>query len=333
MKRLFLSLCVLLFLTAVFAEDVEAQGEEVLRTRKIIEGWEKWLVKHEITKAAIAISFNGDKLAEVGRGMDADDPAPIASLSKAVTGICIAKLVEVGKLTFSSSLDDIVPELGSPVTAQSLLSQTSGFTKDVTQNPLKYIGRDKEYLEWVSGKEISTGRDEANIGTYHYNNSNYAMFGAIIRKVTGKSYESACKALVFEPVGIKNAKLNEPWKIMSAWGGWKISAADYLKFLNAYFDRREVLDKSPAVFPNHGFENGVHYGMGYLFRKGEYGGFNFWHQGAWDYQWNFEVHRFGAYFVSFDSGWIITMNHNSSVLNGEMAEIDNLLGEATQLPL
>ncbi|MDJ0614836.1 MAG: serine hydrolase domain-containing protein [Rhizobiaceae bacterium] len=332
MRGWFASLIVLLALVA--APSVAfAQSEEVLRTRKVVNGWEKWLEKHKISKASIAVSHNGKIMAQLGLDMDATDPAPVASLSKAVTGICIAKLVEAGKLEFETELKDVVSELDSSVPIKSLLRQTSGYTRDITQNPLKYKGRDKEYLEWVSRKEISKGRDKSKIGQYHYNNSNYAMLGAAIRQVTGKSYEEACNELVFEPIKITTAKLSESWRIMSAWGGWNISAVDYLKFVDAYFGVGEVLGKSPEAYPQHKFENGIRYGMGYLFRSGRHGGFNFWHQGAWDYEWQGEVARFGAYFVSYDNGWTIVINHNSSTLKGEIGEIDRLFGEATHAPL
>jgi len=332
LRLLFISLALLAVFVG-FPKGGFAKSEEVLRTRKIVDGWEKWLDKHNITKAAIAIRHNGRTLSELGFGRKANEPAPVASLSKAITGVCFAKLVDAGDVSYAAKLSDILPEFDSDVSMASLLRQTSGYTHDVTQKPLAYKGRDREYLEWVSRKEISRGRDSDMIGKFRYNNSNYAMLGAVIRKVTGKSYEEACHKRVFEPIGIENAYLNKAWRIMSAWGGWQISAADYLKFVDAYFGKSTVLGVSPEDLPNHTFGDGFGYGLGYFFRVGRNGGFNFWHQGAWDYELANETARFGAYFVSFDNGWAIAINHSSSTLNGEIAEIDRLLGEATHGPL
>ncbi len=309
------------------------QSEYVMRAQNIVDAWEKWLNKHSITKAAIAISYNDKILAKSGHGMDANDPAPVASLSKAITGICVAKLVEAGKLTYQASLNEIMPELDSDVSVASLLKQTSGYTRDVTQKPLEYIGRDQEYLEWVSEQEINVERDADMIGRFHYNNANYAMLGAIIRKVTGSSYEAACNELVFQPIGITDVELNKSWRIMSSWGGWRLSVVDYVKFLNVYFKKNKVMGTSPEALPHHDVENGIRYGLGYLFRQGRNGSFNFWHQGAWDYEWDNEAARFGAYFAKLDNGWTINTNHNSSTLNGEVAEFDQLISEATHAPL
>lgn len=310
-----------------------AQDETEQRAAKLIAGWQKWTKKHKIKQTAIAIAFDGKLVAVDGMGRTSVDPAPVASVSKSITGVCVAKLVENGKLSFDDPLSKIIPEMGTDATIASLLSHTSGYTHDITQKPEKYKGVDQEYLEWVSQKEISRGRDKAQIGRFHYNNANYAMLGAAIRKVTGKTYEEACKELVFAPIGISDVSLNSDWRIMSSWGGWTISAQDNLKFVNAYFDRRKVMGKFATSFPNVKFDNGLAYGMGYNFRTGRKGGTNFWHSGRWHANHEGKKYRFGAYFVSFDNGWSVTANYSISAINNEDGELDRIIGEATHQPL
>lgn len=304
-----------------------------LRAQKILDGWNSWVERHAISQAAIAISFEGKLIASAGTGIKADTPAPIASVSKAITGACITKLIETGKLSFETRLEDVIPELPSGVSVSRLLTHTSGYTKDVTQRPLAYKGREKEYLEWISASELRSGRLKSHIGSFHYNNANYAMLGAIIRSKTGKSYEAACKELVLSPIGVTNAFLNPKWRIMSSWGGWMISATDHLRFVNAYFSKSQAMNSAPLDLPNFKFDNPLRYGMGYLFRDGRNGGFNFWHDGRWDFQHDQEKDQFGAFFVSFDNGWAISINHNISALNGEHAEIDRFFAQATHQPL
>lgn len=313
---------------AVFAQD-----EEVLRARKLINSWEEWVKRHDVSEAAIAVLYNGKTIAEFGFNRVVTDPAPVASISKSITGICIGKLVELGKVSFEDTLQDYVPALASTVTVGSLLKHTSGYTRDVTQRPDRYIGRDHEYLRWVSKKEISKGIDHGEIGKFNYNNSNYAMLGTIISAVTNKTYEQACKDLVFEPIGITNVFLNPKWRIMSAWGGWMISAQDHLKFLHAYFGRNGILEESPFDLPTHSFGNGMHYGMGYMFRNGRNNGINFWHDGRWHTKVDGVLEQFGAFFVSFDNGWVVTTSHNISAIKGEHGELDRLIAEATHSPI
>jgi len=310
-----------------------AQSETKQRATKLIKNWKKWVRKHSISKAAIAVSFEGKLVAEYGFGRSASDLAPVASLSKSITGICVAKLVQAGKLSFETKLNDVVPDLDSTVSIASLLTHVSGYTHDITQKPAKYKGHDKEYLEWVSRKEIEKGRKPSKIGKFRYNNSNYAMLGAVIRKITGKSYEQACAEIVFAGIGISDVDLNPDWRIMSAWGGWRLSALDYLKFVNTYFDKRHVLGASPFMYPHFKFDNGLRYGMGYNFRTGRKGGNNFWHNGRWHANRCGKKYRFGAYFVSFDNGWSVSANYDISALNNEDGELDRLIAEATHLPL
>ena len=310
-----------------------AESEITLRAERLIDAWKGWLNKHAVGEASIAVSFEGRTVAEEGFNRRVTDPSPVGSISKSVTGICVAKLVGDGKLSFDAALKDYVATLDSSVPVKSLLRQTSGYTHDITQRPEKYIGRDQEYLSWVSKKEIARGRDESQIGKFNYNNSNYAMLGAIIHRISGKTYEQTCKNLVFTPIGISNVFLNPDWRIMSSWGGWMISARDHLKFVNAYFGRDSILGKKAKDFPNHHFGNGVRYGMGYVFRNGRHGGTNFWHDGRWHTDVDGNAERFGAFFVSFDNGWVVTTNHNISAINGEHRELDNLIAEATHSPL
>ena len=324
-----------LLLASIFPVPAFAMDDDEVtkRAEKLIDGWVAWLKKHEVSEAAIAVSYKGKTIAEFGFGREVTDIAPVASVTKAITGVCMTKLVENGSVRLSDSLESIVPELKTDATVSSLLTQAAGFTRDITQRPDKYIGRDKEYQEWVARKEIEKGFDQNSVGKFHYNNSNYAMLGAIIRKVTGKSYEAACRELVFEPIGVSNVDLNPEWRVHGAFGGWRISAKDHLKFLNAYFTEKEVAGKSPFDWPSHSFGNGLNYGMGYMFREGRSGGHNFWHDGRWHADLDGEKHRFGAFFISFDNGWKITTNHNFSAINGEHGELDRIIALATHQPL
>lgn len=330
MKPLQRLLQAVIFLTLF--QGVSVASEIQQRADKLIAGWQNWVNEHNITQAAIAVSHDGELVAKAGVGRSPDDPAPIASLSKAITGICVAKLVELGQLTYQDPVKKHAPQLDTDASIGSLLIHASGFANDVTQrHPDRYPGRDREYLEWVAQKEISKGRDPK--AGYSYNNANYAMLGVVVRQLTDKTYEEACQELVFEPIGVKRAGLNPDWRIMSAWGGWKISPVEHLKFVNAYFGNDHVVGMPPEELPHHEFDGPLRYGMGYLFRTGRHGGTNFWHDGKWHVVTDTENTQFGAYFVRFDNGWAVSMSHNISAINNEHADIDRIVGEATHLPL
>ena len=196
----------------------------------------------------------------------------------------------------------MVPEFDVQATIGQLLTHTSGYTKDVTQSSLRWVkDRTRENLELVSRRQLKKDVRDPHHG-YAYNNANYAMLGVAITHVTGETYESACKELVLTPSGITAASLNPPWRLMSSWGGWNISAVDYLKFIDAYFSNNGVTGILPTDLPFVAFDGGAHYGAGFLFRKGRAGGYHYWHSGAWDWRRGPEPEQFSAFFAKWANG-------------------------------
>lgn len=299
------------------------------RAQKIVEVWKVWTQESSVSGSSIAVSFKGNLITTGEKERSAKEPYPVASLSKAITGICITKLVSLGKLKYATKLSEIIPSLDVSATIGELLTHTSGFTKDVTQSSLQWIkNRGEENLEIVVARQISKDRPKKNTG-YSYNNSNFAMLGLAIKTITGKSYEAACNELVLEPIGVVSATLNPPWRLMSSWGGWKISAVDYLKFVDAYFFNEGVVGIKPTELPNVEFPGGAHYGIGNLFRIGQFGGYHYWHMGAWDWRGKPKKEKFSAYFAKWANGWAVSVNANNFPGWDGMNKLDQNLWKAS----
>jgi len=67
----------------------------------------------------------------------------------------------------------------------------------VSRNPFKVNDFVKKY---------ASGDLQFEPGTkFTYSNSGYFLLGAIIEKVTGKSYEQVLRENIFEPAGMKNS--------------------------------------------------------------------------------------------------------------------------------
>lgn len=133
----------------------------------------------------------------------------LGSITKQFTAMLTLQLVEQGKLTLDGKVSDYLPDyrqdVGQKVTIHHLLTHTSGipsytglpgFREDVSRNQYKVADFVKKYasrdLEFEPGAKFS------------YNNSGYFLLGAIIEKVTGKSYEQALKESILNPLGMKN---------------------------------------------------------------------------------------------------------------------------------
>src|SRR5215216_6485219 len=122
----------------------------------------------------------------------------IGSVTKQFTATLILQLVEEGKVKLDGKLSDYLTDYrkdtGDKVTIHQLLNHTSGipsytglpnFFAEVSRNPYSVTDFVKKFasgdLEFEPGSKFS------------YNNSGYFLLGAIIEKVTGKSYETVLK--------------------------------------------------------------------------------------------------------------------------------------------
>lgn len=134
----------------------------------------------------------------------------IASVTKQFTAMVILQLVSEGKLklddTLVSALPDYRKDTGSRVTLTHLLNHTSGipsytsapdFFAKVSRNPYAVADFVKQFasgdLEFEPGSKFS------------YNNSGYYLLGAIIERITGKTYAQAVQERIFTPLGMKDS--------------------------------------------------------------------------------------------------------------------------------
>src|SRR5687768_11004790 len=133
----------------------------------------------------------------------------LGSITKQFTAALTLQLVEQGKIKLDGKITDYLPDyrqdIGQKVTVHHLLTHTSGipsytgqpgFFENVSRNPYKVVDFVKQYasgdLEYEPGSK------------YSYNNSGYFLLGAIIERVTGKSYEQVLKENILDPAGMKN---------------------------------------------------------------------------------------------------------------------------------
>lgn len=140
----------------------------------------------------------------------------LGSITKQFTSMVIMQLVSEGKIKLDDKmtayLTDYRKDTGDKVTIRHLLTHTSGipsytgkpgFFQNVSRNPYTPADFVKEFtsgdLEWEPGTK------------YAYNNSGYFLLGAIIEKVTGKSYADAVRERIFEPLGMKDSGY-DVWK-------------------------------------------------------------------------------------------------------------------------
>ncbi|MBC7901626.1 MAG: serine hydrolase [Saprospiraceae bacterium] len=167
---------------------------------------------------SILVAEKGKIIYEKGFGMAnmewaiPNQPDPkfrIGSVTKQFTAALILQLVEEGKIKLDGKITDYLADYrkdtGERVTIHQLLNHTSGipsytsrpnFMAEISRNPYSVADFVKKFasgdLEFEPGSKFS------------YNNSGYFLLGAIVEKVTGKSYETVLKERILEPLGMTN---------------------------------------------------------------------------------------------------------------------------------
>jgi CubicO group peptidase (beta-lactamase class C family) len=132
----------------------------------------------------------------------------LGSVTKQFTAMAILQLEERGKLKVTDTIRTILPDYpptGDKVTIHHLLTHTSGVpnltelpdyprTMTLPSTVEQTIGRFKDLpLDFTPGEKFS------------YSNSNYVLLGAIIEKVTGRSYEDYLRENIFSVIGMKDS--------------------------------------------------------------------------------------------------------------------------------
>lgn len=142
--------------------------------------------------------------------VDAGTKFRLGSVTKQFTSMVIMQLVQEGKLKVTDKLSDVLPyyrkDTGSKITIENLLVHTSGIpsytssAKYFTEDALKHW-QVKDFI-----MELCMGDLEFEPGSmWVYNNSGYAILGAIIEQIEKKSYAEAVKDRIFIPLGMNDS--------------------------------------------------------------------------------------------------------------------------------
>lgn len=118
-------------------------------TDRIETAWRGWMDAQGITAGTLAVGHDGTITREAGIGWPADHVAPIASLSKLITGLCILDLADRNKLSLDATIAEIFPDYPTARGAENMvlgdiLTHSAGLGNDRTQKKMmQWLGSDK----------------------------------------------------------------------------------------------------------------------------------------------------------------------------------------------
>jgi len=140
----------------------------------------------------------------------------VASGSKAFVATGIMKLIEEGKLSLESTINNLLDfdlkQISTTITVRQLLNHTSGipdyFDESVMDDMTELWAKFPCYLMRKPSDMIPTFVDKPmmyNPGEkFQYNNTGYTVLAMIIEKITGMEFDKYLSKLIFEPCDMKS---------------------------------------------------------------------------------------------------------------------------------
>ncbi len=203
-----------LITTALATAPVHAQDIRAL-TRYVDSAATAAVSEHRTPGVSIAIVKAGRPLLIKGYGfadLENDVPATpetvyrIGSVTKQFTAAAILRLAEQGKLALDDTLQKFLPNFpaqGNRVTIRHLLNHTSGI-RSYTSLGAKWqrVIRNDLAPDSMIALFANEPFDFKPGAQWRYNNSGYFLLGAIIEKLSGKSYGQYVQDEFFTPLGL-----------------------------------------------------------------------------------------------------------------------------------
>jgi CubicO group peptidase (beta-lactamase class C family) len=163
-----------------------------------------------------------------------DDQFHLGSDTKAMTATMLATLVEEGKLSWSTTLEQAFPELAvemdpayGKITLEQLLAHRAGFTDESWPqgknlgDMYRLAGSPREQRAAYVAMVLSEPPVSEPGSRFLYSNRNYAVAGAMAEKIADDSWENLMQTRIFQPLGMQTCgfgamgtpdETDQPWQ-------------------------------------------------------------------------------------------------------------------------
>jgi Beta-lactamase/ABC transporter substrate binding protein len=204
---------------------------------------------------------------QIVKSASEDQFEEVASLSKAITGVCIARLIDEGHLSFSSPLGVVLSgsfqKFKQPVdarfpsvTIEQLLMHRGGLVRELPPGDTE-----PRELDDMFRKVLAIPLEADPGAKMSYSNIGYRIRGKIVEVISKKSYEPYCRENVLTPM---SASGSIERRGIGPSGGWRISPVDYAKFMEVFDPKSSLLGKESRAWLDTRHEVPT-YGLGMFF--------------------------------------------------------------------
>ena len=196
----------------------------------------------------------GKDAAEMMQDFTAQTKERIASCSKWLSAAIVMSFVDEGKLSLDDSIGKFLPIMTANgkgnIKIWQCLSHLTGIKSGSLKESLNAMKEMQSMDEAMAA--IATQPMEGEPGkTFHYSNTGLQIAGAIIEKISGKSFETIFAERIAQPCNMKQSDFGKGPVALPAGGAWS-TASDYLNFLQmilqeGVFNGRQVLSKASVI--------------------------------------------------------------------------------------
>lgn len=165
----------------------------------------------------------------------------LASVSKPLTALAIARLHAEGRLDLEEPVRRYLPEFrvdhpdSDRITVRHLVEHTSGLVR-ADDYRVPCCGRPGEGDLALALRELHPARPRYRPGErFRYANSNYVILAALVERVSGQRFPQYLREQVFRPLGMHRTTLDREqageWGLASqherAWGRFRVAAQPF----------------------------------------------------------------------------------------------------------
>lgn len=207
-----------------FPFELARAADPAAKARKALEGFDevvaKGLAQLKVPGAAIAVIKDKEVILAKGFGfrdvenklpMTADTILAIGSSTKAFTAFTLGTLVDQGKVEWDKPVRDYIPwfrlydaQAGERLTPRDLVTHRSGLPRhDLVWYNNHTSSREQLVRSLAYLPPTADLREK-----WQYNNMMFLTAGFLVETLTGKSWEDAVRALVFEPLGMSRSNFS-----------------------------------------------------------------------------------------------------------------------------
>ena len=150
-----------------------------------------------------------------GRKMKTDDIFWIASMSKPITAVAVALLVDDGKLSFDEPVQKYLPEFtqlqtARAITLRDLLTHTSGLGELNERSPHLTLAETSRQVAALPLRFEPRAR-------WGYSTAGFDVLGRVVEVASGMTFDQFLQKRLFDPLGMKDTSF---WVGVSAKDRW-----------------------------------------------------------------------------------------------------------------